>query len=104
MNITQLLNSAEGKTLEFKRDLSSMKRNRSRVHGFTVQRFRVHRKSEPGLFVCMPFHDSFDRKFKDTICVAAKKAGFDKPERVEVQRTLRIRYCNCYRCLGYTVE
>ncbi len=37
MNITELLNSAEGKTLEFKRDLSSMKRNRSRVHGSEVQ-------------------------------------------------------------------
>ena len=37
MNITQLLNSAEGKTLEFKCDLSSMKRNRSRVHGSEVQ-------------------------------------------------------------------
>lgn len=35
------------------------------------------------LFVCMPFHDSFDGKFRDVIGPSAKKAGFDKAERVK---------------------
>lgn len=35
------------------------------------------------LFVCMPFHDSFDMKFRDIINPSAKKAGFDKAERVK---------------------
>jgi len=35
------------------------------------------------LFVCMPFHDSFDNKFTSIIAPSAKKAGFDKAERVK---------------------
>lgn len=35
------------------------------------------------LFVCMPFHDSFDNKFINIISPSAKKAGFEKAERVK---------------------
>jgi len=35
------------------------------------------------LFVCMPFHDSFDSKLKDVMDPGAKMAGFDKAERVK---------------------
>jgi len=35
------------------------------------------------LFVCMPFHDTFDFRFKDVILPASKEAGFDKAVRVK---------------------
>lgn len=35
------------------------------------------------LFVCMPFHDSFDNKFKKIMVPSAKKAGFEKAGRVK---------------------
>ncbi|MEW6499751.1 MAG: hypothetical protein AB1589_45905, partial [Cyanobacteriota bacterium] len=35
------------------------------------------------LFVCMPFHDSFDDKFNSVINPSAKKSGFDKAARVK---------------------
>jgi len=35
------------------------------------------------LFVCMPFHDSFDNKFKNIIVPSSKKAGFESAERVK---------------------
>lgn len=35
------------------------------------------------LFVCMPFHDSFDYKFKEIMDPSAKKVGFDKAARVK---------------------
>jgi hypothetical protein len=35
------------------------------------------------LFVCMPFHDSFDDKFRNIIDPSAKTAGFDKADRVK---------------------
>ena len=35
------------------------------------------------LFVCMPFHDSFDSKFRNIMFPSAKKAGFEKAERVK---------------------
>jgi hypothetical protein len=35
------------------------------------------------LFVCMPFHDSFDKKFINVIGPSAEYAGFDKAERVK---------------------
>ncbi len=35
------------------------------------------------LFVCMPFHDSFDSKFRNIISPSAEKAGFEKAERVK---------------------
>lgn len=35
------------------------------------------------LFVCMPFHDSFDDKFRNIISTSAKNSGFKKAERVK---------------------
>ena len=35
------------------------------------------------LFVCMPFHDSFDIKFRNIMSPSAQKAGFEKAERVK---------------------
>jgi len=35
------------------------------------------------LFVCMPFHDSFDNKFRNIVSPSAQRAGFEKAERVK---------------------
>lgn len=35
------------------------------------------------LFVCMPFHDAFDSRFKDVMIPAAKEAGFENATRVK---------------------
>ena len=35
------------------------------------------------LFVCMPFHDAFDSRFKDIIVPASKEVGFDSAIRVK---------------------
>ena len=35
------------------------------------------------LFVCMPFHDSYDKRFSEIIAHAAKEAGFDNARRVK---------------------
>jgi len=35
------------------------------------------------LFVCMPFHDSFDSRFRDIIEPSAKQAGFDEAIRIK---------------------
>jgi hypothetical protein len=49
---------------------------------FFFERFwKGDQKNE--LFVCMPFHDSFDKKFKKTIIPCAKKVGLNSAERVK---------------------
>jgi len=52
------------------------------------------------LFVCMPFDDSFDGKFNDTMNTAAQKAGFEKAVRVKEEWDANVITDKIFNCIA----